>query len=480
MKSDRRLKVAYVGVAFGTYYADEHNQYGRAIGGLQRLADEMDFDLVAIDSGVPDMETALEVAARLSAERVDFLMLQTAACASGELLEPLAEVAPRLGIWATPEPVLEGSIQLHSLVSANHYASIIRRYLRDRKIPYKWFFGHIDEPDTERRLRVTIRALQGIKTMASARIGWIGGISPGFYNMQFDEDSLQSRFGATIGTHSITDVVDIARAIDPHSAGSVVRAATDLATEVTASELGMDRNARVYLALGELIRREGYDALAVQCWPTFQEEYHMAPCMSYSLLGSEDGFAVSCEGDVPGAVTMLLMNAMSPTFGSSTLLDLTALDQSSDAALFWHCGVTPRHFGGDNGIRWVEHVTLGRKTDVSYGVSGDLMFAPQKTTIAYTGDEFTEMFIATADVVDTGKAGFHGTRGWFTNFRLNGEPIELDDLVNTAVVQGHEHHYAVAQGDLSSELAEVAAWLGMRTTRPVPLRDYLQIDGLNA
>ena len=34
MKSDRRLKVAYVGVAFGTYYADEHNQYGRAIGGL--------------------------------------------------------------------------------------------------------------------------------------------------------------------------------------------------------------------------------------------------------------------------------------------------------------------------------------------------------------------------------------------------------------------------------------------------------------
>ena len=480
MKSDRRLKVAYVGVAFGTYYADEHNQYGRAIGGIQRLADEMDFDLVAIDSGVPDMETALQVADQLSAERIDFLMLQTAACASGELLEPLAEVAPRLGIWATPEPVLEGSIQLHSLVSANHYASIIRRYLRHRKIPYKWFFGHIDEPDTERRLRVTIRALQGIKTMASARIGWIGGISPGFYNMQFDEDSLRSRFGTTIGAHTITDVVDIARAIDPHSATSVVRAATDLATEVTASKLGMDRNARVYLALGELIRREGYDALAVQCWPTFQEEYHMAPCMSYSLLGSEDGFAVSCEGDVPGAVTMLLMNSMSPTFGSSTLLDLTALDQSSDAALFWHCGVTPRHFGGDNGIRWVEHVTLGRKTDVSYGVSGDLMFAPQKTTIAYTGDEFTEMFIATADVVDTGKAGFHGTRGWFTNFRLNGEPIELDDLVNTAVVQGHEHHYAVAQGDLSSELAEVAAWLGMRTTRPVPIRDYLQIDGLNA
>ncbi|MXX01411.1 MAG: hypothetical protein F4Z79_07325 [Acidimicrobiia bacterium] len=480
MITNRRVRVGYVGVAFGSYYADEHDQYGRAMRGLRALAEEMNFDLVAIDTGVPDLETAHRVSARLSAEQIDFLLLQTAACASGELLEPLAEVAPRLGIWATPEPVLEGSIQLHSLVSANHYASIIRRHLSEKKIPYKWFYGHIDEPDTDRRLRVTIRALQGIKAMASARIGWIGGISPGFYNMNFDEDCLKDRFGVTIGAHSIAEVVDLARSIDARSAESIVRTATDLATEVTAGSMGMDRNARVYLALGELIKREGYDALAVQCWPTFQEEYHMAPCMAYSLLGSEDGFAVSCEGDVPGAVTMLLMNSMSKIHGSSTLLDLTALDHASDAALFWHCGVTPRHFGGDNGIRWVDHVTLGRKSDITYGVSGDLRFAPQKTTIAYAGDDFTEMFIATADVVETGNAGFEGTRGWFSNFRLSGEPIGLDDLVNTAVVQGHEHHFAVAQGDLSSELAEVAAWLGMRTTRPVPLRDYLQIDGLNA
>ena len=476
---DRRLRIGYVGVAFGTYYADEHNQYGRAIGGLQRLADEMDFDLVAIDTGVPDLEAARDVASRLSAERIDFLLLQAAACASGELLEPLAAVAPRLGLWATPEPVLEGSIQLHSLVSINHYASIIRRHLRDRGVPFKWFFGHIDEPDMDRRLRVTIRALQGIKTMASARIGWIGGISPGFYNMQFDEANLERRFGTTIGTHTITEVVERARAIDERSAGSVVRHATGVATEVTAPALGMDRNARIYLALGQMIESEGYDALAVQCWPSFQEDFHVAPCMAYSLLGSEDGFAVSCEGDVPGAVSMLLMNSMSTLHGSSTLLDLTALDFESDAALLWHCGVTPRHFGGDNGIRWVDHVTLGRKSDVRYGVSGDLRFAPQNTTIAYTGDEFSEMFIATAEVVETGHAGFDGTRGWFSNFRLNGEPIGLVDLVNTSVVLGHEHHVAVAQGDLSSELAEVAAWLGMRTTRPVPMRDYLQIDGLN-
>ena len=92
---------------------------------------------------------------------------------------------------------------------------------------------------------------------------------------------------------------------------------------------------------------------------------------------------------------------------------------------------------------------------------------------------FREMFVATADVVDTGKAEFAGTRGRFTRFRLNGEPTELMDLVNTVMEQGREHHYAVVQGDRSCELAEVPAWLGMRTTRAIPMRDHLQIDGLN-
>ncbi len=477
--NNERLRIGYVGVAFGSYYAEEHDQYGRAIRGLGRLAEEMGFDLVAVDSGVEDVAGARDVAAYLESERIDFLMLQAAACASGELLEPLARAAPRLGLWATPEPVLDGSIQLHSLVSINHYASIIRRYLRDRGVPFKWFYGHIDEPDTDRRFRVTVRALQGIKTMANARIGWIGGISPGFYNMQFEEENLAARFGTTIGHHTISEVVDLARAMDESSTLSVVQHATGIASEVTAPALGMDRNARIYLALKEMIESEGYDALAVQCWPSFQDDFNVAPCMAYSLLGSEDGLAVSCEGDVPGAVSMLLMNAMSPLPGSATLLDLTTLDFEADAALLWHCGVSPRHFGGNNGIRWVDHVTLGRKSDTRYGVSGDLRFAPQKTTVAYAGDEFSEMFIATAEVVDTGKAGFDGTRGWFSQFKLNGEPIDLIDLVNTSVVKGHEHHFAVAQGDLSSELAEVAAWLGMKTAQGIPMRDYLQVHGLN-
>jgi hypothetical protein len=55
----------------------------------------------------------------------------------------------------------------------------------------------------------------------------------------------------------------------------------------------------------------------------------------------------------------------------------------------------------------------------------------------------------------------------------------VGDLLNTVLAHGQQHHYAVAQGDLTSELSEVAAWLGMRTIQPVPARDYVQIEGVN-
>jgi L-fucose isomerase-like protein len=476
----QRLRVGYVGVAFESYYAAEHNQFQRAIDGLERLAGEIGFDLFAIPKGVGDLDEARSVAAHLSSLDLDFLVLELAACSSGEVLLPFTEVAPRLGLWGTPDPEREGPIQIHSLVSLNHYASIIRTYLADRGIAFKWFFGHIEEAEVVRRFEVTIRALQGMKAMQSARIGWIGGISPGFFNMEFDEAALGQRFGTTVARHTIEEVVERARRADEYEAEAVLEHAASVAAEVTAPRLGLERNARIYLALKELIEEEGYDALAVQCWPTFQSEYQVVPCMAYSLLGSEDGFAVSCEGDLPGAVSMLLMNSMSPTFGSSTLLDLTALDAAADSALLWHCGVTPRHFGKDKSIRWVDHVTLNRKSGDRIGVSGDLVFAPQATTISYAGGDFSRIFIAGARIVESDAAGFDGTRGWFTEFRLDGEPIAVGDLLNTVLTHGQQHHYAVAQGDLTSELAEVAAWLGMATVKRVPMRDYLQVDGVNA
>ncbi|MCP4306536.1 MAG: hypothetical protein GY788_17040 [bacterium] len=474
-----RLRIGYVGVAFPSFYGTEHNQYGRAIDGLRGLADRLDFELVAIEEPVNDLEQAGSAARELVAQQVDFLMIQLATCASGELVLPLAEVAPRVGIWGTPDPHQEGDIQLHSLVSVNHYASILTRYLRDDAPVYKWFFGHVDEPEFVERFEVTARSLRALKKMSTARIGWIGGNSPGFYNMNFEETQIRSRFGTRVVAHEFGELAELTKAVDEQKAEQVVADLTAAAADVTAGADAMKRGARLYLAIKDLAVSNGYSALAVQCWPKFQEILGVAPCMAYSWLGSEDGFAVSCEGDVPGALSMLLLNELSDRSGSSTLLDVTAMDPTSSTMLMWHCGVSPRHFANEDGITWIDHPTLGRKSPEVFGVAGDQVFAPQDTTMTYIGDNASEMLVVRARIEDHPAKGFVGTRGWFGGFELNGEPIDLTDLVNTLVVRGHEHHYAVGQGNLSDELLEVAAWLGMRTVERVGTARHLQRPGVN-
>ncbi len=476
-----RLRVGYIGTSISSYFADEYDQRSRAVTGLEKLAAELDFDLVAISDEMMTEEASAQAAEYFRAEQIDFLLLQTAACSMGEQLLPLVKAAPRLGLWATPDPEQEGEIKLHSVVSMSHFAAILKRYLKHEDIPFKWFYGHVETEEFLARFAVTIRALKAVKNIERSRIGWIGNLSPGFNDMIFDERLLRSRLGIAVLPHELAELVARAKGYDAQPVGAAVNEIKSAASAITVSEASaFDRVTRLYLALRDMAREFNYDALAVQCWPNFQSYYRVAPCMAYSWLGSEDGIAVSCEGDVLGAASMYLLNLLTGRSGSSTLLDMTALDPETQAMLMWHCGVSPRHFANDDGIKWVDHVTLGRKgADGPYGVAGDQVFAAQETSVAYIGDDGGSLLVIRADIIEHAKKGFDGTRGWFAEFELNKRPVSLMDLINTLTVRGHEHHFAVGQGDVTDELMEFAAWKGMRLIEHVPRTNYLQLEGVN-
>jgi len=469
-----RLTIGYAGVAFASYYAEEHNQYGRARDYLTDLTARLDVDLVSYDEPIYEPEDA-EAAAKMLIERgVDYLIIQNATCASGETLLPLTRVTTRLGLWGTPDPQLEGQVELHSLVSMNHFASIVRRYLRDEGIEFKWFFGEPGNEQLTRRLEVTINALRGLKKMQGARIGWIGGLSPGFFNMEFDTALLKERFGTEVVALDMDQLMDRAKAADPADVQRTSQELSSAAKLVLVDSHQMNEGAALVEGMRKLVDDEGFDALAVQCWPTFQEEHGVAPCMAYGWMGSEYNLPVGCEGDVLGTISMLMMNYLQANPRPPTLLDLTAFSPDMDAVLMWHCGVSPRTWANEDGVSWVPHTTLGRKSENTYGVAGDMVFAAQPVTISYLSGDASELLILTADIVERPEKGFDGTRGWFTNFKLNNEPISVEDLVNTLVVRGQQHHYAVAPATLASELLEVAAWTDLGVVPKVPYGDHMQ------
>ncbi len=77
----------------------------------------------------------------------------------------------------------------------------------------------------------------------------------------------------------------------------------------------------------------------------------------------------------------------------------------------WHCGVSPRHFSNEDGIKWVDHTTLGRKTDKKYGVAGDQVFAPQETTTTYISNNAERILVLNSSIFEHTNKGFDGTRG---------------------------------------------------------------------
>ena len=467
------LKIGFVGTAISPYYAEEQKVRKNSEVHLKKILENFDVELISFHKTIFSKDDSVE-AENLLKNKVDFLLIQTSSCSSGEQLYPLCNISSKIGVWAVPDIEKEGGVKLHSLVSTSHYLGIIKKTLSERKIKTKWFYNYADTDEFKNKFLITVKSLIAQKKLKQSRIGLIGGISPGFDNMIVDNDKIKQNIGTIIDEATILELVDKAKNFKQSIIDEEIKKIKNAATAITVSDDdSFNKVTRVYFALKQMREENNWDSLAVQCWSQFQELYGIAPCMAYGWMGSEDGIAVSCEGDVQGAISMLLLNYISNTEKSSTLLDLATFDREADAVLMWHCGVSPRHFANEDGIKWVDHSTLGRKTEKKYGVAGDQVFQAQSSTTTYLGNNAERLLVLNSEIFNHTNKGYDGTRGWFKETKLNRLNISSENLINTLNMIGHEHHYAVGQGDHSKELLEFAAWNDLKLIDEIPLVDYI-------
>jgi L-fucose isomerase-like protein len=225
-----------------------------------------------------------------------------------------------------------------------------------------------------------------------------------------------------------------------------------------------ERAARVYLALEEITKENSYQALAVSCWPKFQKEYQFDVCSTLGRL-NQNGIVASCEGDIPGALSMLLLNYLNQN--RSMLMDLVKFDTEDDSVLMWHCGPTARCWANKEGMRYCRHYID------KMGIINDMVFQPQPTTIMRITGEGRKMFLATADILSGNKKSYDGSRGWFGNLRILGERISSLDFINTVMIHQLEHHFPIASGNLTDELMELSRWLNIELLNSARYQNYL-------
>jgi len=469
-----RPKIAYVGAHLGSYLAEESGVFRESAEGLGRLAERLGFDLV-VTAAIVTADEAVAAAAALQAQGVDLVLLQSSSFAMGDVVAPFARSNMAVGLWAPSEPTHEGPPLLGNYVSMNLNAGIMARYLRPRR-PFKWFFGKTDHAWFAPRLAVTVQALRGIKALAGARIGVIGGLAPTFFNLLCDERRVEERLGVRCFEHEMVDLIERQRLESASEVASVVAAMhrfADGRVEVGARD--MEVSARLYLGMRHIALTCGYSALAVSDWPRLQQELQVHPGLAFSWLDEVDRIPVAAEGDRLGAASMVMLNAVSGS--GSLLLDMIDVDLPTDAALMWHMGGSPLGLAGPGGVGIKNHPTLGRKAagDVRSGAIADFVFAPGPATITRIAGDAEALVIVEADIVAGPSSGFEGSRGWVTNFRINQRPSSLADMINTALVEGLEHHFVLAAGSCALALAEIAAWTAMKPVAAVPYSDAMQL-----
>jgi hypothetical protein len=472
------LRVAYVPLHLSGYEAEQHDVVGRSRRALEDVVQRHGGALLDPVDPIETRPQAERVAASLRERGPDLVVVQSASFAMGDLVLPFADAGHRLCLWAPDEPRKDGPIPLNGFVSMHLQAGVLRRRRRAREAPVKWLFGDAGHPWFGPRLDPTLRALKGLARVERRRIALVGGVAPSFLNVVASDRRLDERLGCDVAAFELGPVIDEAERLRDASdvdelADEVAAARRAVDGRVDVSDADLRANVAVFVALRRLAREAGADALAVSDWPLFQQRMRLHPGLAFSRLDDAEGLPVASEGDVGGALSMLLARGVSDE--PAMLLDVNDVDLERGALLTWHCGGSPTAIADERGVRWTPHTTLARGAEPALGTVADLRFRRGPVTLLRVGDDAGRLFVVDAEVIETPLAGFDGSRGWIGGFRGPHGPVGVGDVVETLVGGGVEHHLALVPGHHADAVREAAAWLGAEV---VPIARYA--DGLVA
>ena len=203
-----------------------------------------------------------------------------------------------------------------------------------------------------------------------------------------------------------------------------------------------------YLTLKEIAQRKGLRGFAVRCWPEFFTEMGCAACGAMSML-SDEMIPCSCEADVNGTITQLILQSISGSQAFGT--DMVSIDEERDALVLWHCGLAPLSMADPQAEK---RVTIHSNRQLPLLMEFPLK--PGPVTIARLSEATGNYMLAIAEgEIIPAPQSFSGTSGL----------LKFDKparkMLNTILENGLEHHISITYGKFTAELIAFAKMLDL-------------------
>jgi L-fucose isomerase-like protein len=410
---------------------------------------EAGLTLVGPEALISDLPAAEAAARELAEEPLDLLVIFQATFADSTPALALAEAsrAPVL-LWAVPEARTGGRLRLNSLCGIN----LAGHALTLRGLRYDHLYAAPDSPEAIARVSVLARAGRVQRLLRGARVGVVGEHPPGFDSCHLDAPLLRARFGLAAVPVDLHGVFVRARSAATQTATVRARLDARLSNLAELEQKPLNGTLGVYTALRSLSDEQNLSGLAVRCWPEFFTELGCAACGAMSML-SDEQLPCSCEADVNGTVTQMILQGLSdqPAFGA----DLVEVSEATNSAVVWHCGLAPASMA-DPAVALRGGLHSNRKLPLVM----EFPLKPGAVTLARLSRATGELRL----VVGRGEMlaappSFSGTSGVLRFER----PARA--TLDTILGEGLEHHLSLTYGDFVAELLAFARFTGLPVLR---------------
>jgi L-arabinose isomerase len=436
--------------------------------GIQARLEAMGAEVVS--AGLVDTAPAArEAGANLAAAGVDLVMLYTATYAtSSQVLPTLQAVrAPAVILNLQPTRTLDYEGMTTGEWLANCSACCVPEIagaLTRARIPYRTVTGTLLDGDPAwESVREWLDAARAVRSLRTARIGFLGHTYPGMLDMYSDFTQVHAQTGAHVEVLEIDDLVERVESADAAAVeckGREIRETFDLAdagVDPIAAELTpeiFDWSARVAVGLDRLVEDFELDGLTYYyrgVGGNAAERVTAGLIVGNSLLTAR-GIPAAGEGDLKTNLAMLLLDRLGAG-GSYT--EFYALDFDDEFVLMGHDG--PGH------LAIAEGRPVARALKLYHGKAGAGLSIEMKVRlgpvtilgVTQTADGRLKLIAAEGESIagPTFRIGNTNSRIGF-----HAGPTAFFD---TWCAEGPTHHVALGVGHQIARLRKVAELLGL-------------------
>lgn len=326
--------------------------------------------------------------------------------------------------------------------------------LRQYGFPYsvtELHTSHLMSESFRRDLQKFTRLCKVVNGLRGARFGAIGARPGNFNTVRYSEKIMQLE-GMSVTTIDMSEVLGWARNMKDSDPGvkdklDAIRSYAD-ATHVPADSLM--RMAKLGVVIDNWVKDNDFNATAIECWSSLQENYGVNACTLMSMMG-QNLFPSACEVDVTGAASMYALQLASGQ--PSALVDWNNnYGEDPDKCVLFHCGNWPKSFLPGVEIKYADILgtTLGNEN--TYGALAGRTPSGPMTFARITTDD------------SNGIIRTYVGEGVFTDDPLNTfgsravvKVPNLQQMLNYIVMNGFEHHVAMnaaLSGDVIAEAFE--------------------------